>query len=42
MIAFDCEVRLVGAEAAHRTAGRIVRVDGDRFDIDIRHTVRAA
>ena len=36
------EVRLVGAEAAHRAAGRVVRVDGDRLDVDVRHAVGAA
>ena len=36
------EGRLVGAEAAHRAAGRIVGVDRDRLDVDVRHLVRPA
>ncbi len=36
------EVRLVGAEAAHRAAGRVVGVDGERLDVDVRHPVGAA
>ena len=39
--AFDGEGRLIGAEAAHRAAGRVVRVDGERFHVDRRHAVRA-
>ena len=39
--AFDRERRLVRAEAAHRAAGRVVRVDGERFHVDRRHAIRA-
>ncbi len=34
------EVRLVRAEAAHRPAGRVVRVDGQRLDVEVRAPVR--
>src|SRR6185312_12561494 len=40
--AFHGELRLVAAEATHRAAGRIVRVDRLRFDIHIRDPVRPA
>ena len=40
--ALDREVRLVDAEAAHRAARRVVRVDGERLDVDVRHLVGAA
>ena len=36
------EVRLVDAEAAHRAAGRVVRVDGGRLDVDVVDAVGAA
>ena len=36
------EVRLVDAEAAHRAARRVVRVDGRRLDVDVLDPVRAA
>ena len=38
--AFDRERRLIRAEAAHRAAGRVVRVDGERFHVDRRHAIR--
>ena len=38
----DREVRLVGAEAAHRAARRVVRVDRLRLDVHVRHAVGAA
>ncbi len=40
--AFHGELRLVAAEPTHRAARRIVRVDGARLDVDVRHPVRAA
>ena len=40
--ALDREVRLVDPEAAHRPGGRVVRVDGRRLDVDVRHRVGAA
>ena len=36
------EVRLVDAEAAHRAAGWVVRVDRGRLDVDVVDLVRAA
>ena len=36
------EVRLVDAEAAHRAARRVVRVDRCRLDVDVRNPVGAA
>ncbi len=38
--AFDGERGLIGAEAAHRAAGWVVRVDGERFHVDRRHAIR--
>ncbi len=35
------EAGLDGAEAAHRAAGRVVRVEGDRLDVDVVDDVRA-
>ena len=40
--ALDGKGRLVHTKPAHRTTGRIVGVDGPRFDIHILHTVRTA
>ena len=40
--ALDGEARLVDAEAAHRAAGRIVGVGGDRLDRERRHPVGPA
>ena len=40
--AFHRELRLVAAEAAHRAAVRIVRVDGLGLDVDVRNAVHAA
>ena len=39
--ALDGEARLIGAEPAHGSAGRIVGVDGDAFDVDVGHVVGA-
>ena len=40
--ALDGERGLVGAEAAHRAARRVVGVDGARLDVDVRHPVGPA
>src|SRR4030095_14944007 len=40
--AFHRELRLVAAEAAHRSGVRVVRVDGLGLDVDVRHAVHAA